>query len=185
MENFLQNDKIELRALEPEDLDLLYRIENDPEMWDVSSFSVPYSKYVLKKYIEANQYDVFADRQLRLIIQLKESGETVGTIDISDYSCQHSRGMVGIAVLKDYRTKGIATQALQLLCEYAFRFLHIHQLYAIVAVDNLPSITLFRSCGFSTNGTMKEWLHLDNQWMDVLLMQKLNITSSSETVPKR
>ncbi len=36
---FLKNDRIFLRAVEPEDLDVMYEMENDPAMWDVSSFT--------------------------------------------------------------------------------------------------------------------------------------------------
>ena len=40
---------ITLRALEPEDLDALYAIENDTEIWDVGHTNVPYSKYAVHK----------------------------------------------------------------------------------------------------------------------------------------
>jgi diamine N-acetyltransferase len=174
MKQYFDGEQVTLRALEPEDLDFLYGIENDPSMWDVSSFLVPYSKYMLKQYIAANQYDVYADQQLRLIIQDKVSAKAIGTVDISDFSAQHSHGMVGIAVLKEYRNRGIGKEALSLLCDYAFHFLHIHQLYVYVAVDNVVSVSLFKSCGFVPSGTLKEWLHIDNSWHDVLVMQLLH-----------
>ena len=43
-QSFLANERIYLRAVEPEDLDLMYEMENDPSMWDISSFTVPYSR---------------------------------------------------------------------------------------------------------------------------------------------
>ena len=45
-QSFLNNDRIYLRAVEPEDLDVMYEMENDPSMWDISNFTVPYSRYV-------------------------------------------------------------------------------------------------------------------------------------------
>jgi diamine N-acetyltransferase len=172
--NYFEGKLIKLRALEPEDLEFLYRIENDAELWDVSCFTVPYSKYVLKQYIADTQYDMFSDKQLRLMIQLKDEDKPIGTIDISDFSMQHSRGAIGIAVLKEYRQKGIGNEALSLICDYAFRFLHFHQLYAHVAVDNQPSLSLFRSCGFVECGVIKDWLHVEDTWVDVVVMQRLN-----------
>ena len=65
---FFTGMQVHLRAMEPEDLEVLYQMENDPSTWDVSNFSVPYSKYVLKQYIENSQCDMFADKQLRLMI---------------------------------------------------------------------------------------------------------------------
>lgn len=43
--------KIRLRALEPEDLDMLYEIENDRSLWNVGATNVPYSRYTLHDYI--------------------------------------------------------------------------------------------------------------------------------------
>jgi diamine N-acetyltransferase len=171
---FLDGNKVLLRAVEPEDLNLLYRIENDPELWDIGCFTVPYSKFLLKQYIANNQYDVFADKQLRLMIQLKETGSTVGTIDITDFNIQHSRGSIGIALLKEYRKSGLGNESVSLLCEYAFQFLHFHQLYALVSVDNLDSQALFSSCGFENEGILKEWLHIEDKWVDALIMQRIN-----------
>ena len=42
-QSFLMNDRIYLRAVEPEDMDIMYEMENDPSMWDISNFTVPYS----------------------------------------------------------------------------------------------------------------------------------------------
>ena len=128
-QSFLSNDRIYLRAVEPEDMDVMYEMENDPSMWDISNFTVPYSRYVLRQYIEGSQCDVFADKQLRLMIMSKSDHRILGTIDITDFVPLHSRGEVGIAVHKDYRRQGYASDALQLLCEYAFDFLSLTQLY--------------------------------------------------------
>jgi diamine N-acetyltransferase len=176
---YLEGEQIVLRAVEPEDLDFLYRIENDPEMWDISCFTVPYSKYLLKEYIANNQYDVYADKQLRLIIQLRSDGTPIGTVDISDYSVQHERGAVGIALLKEYRHQKIGNEALTLLCEYAFHFLHFHQLYAEVASDNLASLSLFRDCHFKDSGILREWLFIESKWTDVIVLQRLAVIKDS------
>ena len=76
---FLANETLYLRALEPEDLTELYEIENDPSLWDVSNITVPYSKFVLRQYIEATQSDMFADRQLRLMIVRYSDHKLLGT----------------------------------------------------------------------------------------------------------
>lgn len=173
-QTFLMNDRIYLRAVEPEDLDTMYEMENDPEMWDISSFTVPYSRYVLRQYIEGSQSDMFADKQLRLMIVRREDNCTVGTIDVTDFVPLHSRGAVGIAVHKDYRQEGYATDGLRLLCDYAFGFLCIRQLYAHVAVENEASMHLFASCGFTQCGVLKDWLRTKEGYRDAVLMQRIN-----------
>ena len=61
--------EIHLRAMEPEDLDALYRIENDIHMWGVSSTNVPYSRYTLHDYIANSSGDIYTDREVRLIVE--------------------------------------------------------------------------------------------------------------------
>jgi diamine N-acetyltransferase len=173
-QSFLSSERIFLRAVEPEDLEVMYAIENDPEMWDISNFVSPYSRYLLKQYIEASQSDVFADKQLRLMIVLRDSGEVIGTIDLTDFVPLHSRAEVGIAIRSEFRSQGYAADALSLLCDYAFRFLRIHQLYARMAADNEPCIALFRSAGFSQTAVLKDWLVSENGMSDVLLFQQIN-----------
>ena len=172
--SFLMNDRIYLRAAEPEDLDIMYEMENDPFLWDISDFTVPYSRFVLRKYIEASQCDLFADQQLRLMIVCKSDNDVLGTIDITDFAPLHSRGEVGIAIHKDYRQQGYATDALNLLCRYAFDFLSFHQLYAHVAVDNEVCVKLFTSCGFAECGILKDWLKVEGVYKDVVLLQCFN-----------
>lgn len=171
---FLMNDRLYLRAVEPEDLEIMYEIENDPGMWDISSFTVPYSRYVLKQYIEGSLSDMFADKQLRLMIIRREDNRTVGTIDVTDFVPLHSRGAVGIAVHNDYRREGYAADGLKLLCDYVFDFLFIRQLYAHVAVDNEASMRLFTSCGFTQCGLLKDWLRTKDGYRDAALMQRMN-----------
>lgn len=172
--SFLINDRIFLRAIEPEDLEIMYEMENDPSMWDISSFTVPYSRYVVRQYIEGSQSDMFADKQLRLMIVRKEDNRTLGTVDITDFVPLHSHGAVGIAVHTHFRQAGYAKDALNLLCDYAFNFLLIHQLYAHVALDNEASMHLFTSCGFVQSGILKDWLKTAEGYKDAALMQRIN-----------
>lgn len=173
-QSFLMNDRIYLRAVEPEDMDIMYEMENDPSMWDISSFTVPYSRFVLRQYIEGSQCDVFADKQLRLMVVRKDDRSILGTIDITDFVPLHSRGEVGVAIHKDYRRQGYATDALNLLCQYAFDFLSLTQLYAHVAVDNEVCRTLFSSCGFVESGLLKKWVRVGGEYKDAVIFQNLN-----------
>ena len=145
--SFFTGESVRLRAMEPEDLDLMYAIENDPELWDVSNFSVPYSKYVLKEYIANSQYDMFADKQLRMMVVRKADDEVVGTVDITDFAPLHLRGEVGM---------------------------RLHQLTAHIALDNEQSLGLFKACGFSVCGVLKEWWRVKGTFKDVALLQRLH-----------
>lgn len=162
---------VNLRAIEPEDLDVLYQIENDEALWDVGITNVPYSRYTLHDYIAQSAGDIYTDRQVRLMIE-NEQRQTVGIVDIVNFQPQHLRAEVGIVVQKPWRQRHYATAALEKVTAYAHKVLHLHQLYACVAEDNQVSLTLFGNAGFQRSAMLKEWLFDGHDYHDVVLMQK-------------
>ena len=110
----LKGNKVRLRAVEPEDLDLMYLVENDTELWSCGHNTVPFSYYALKQYLSENTNDLYRDRQLRFVIETTE-GIGVGFLDFMHFDPFHLRAEVGIVVLAEQQRRGIATEALQLL----------------------------------------------------------------------
>jgi len=162
---------IRLRAIEPEDLDLLYRIENDTRLWNVGATNVPYSRYTLHDYIATSSDDIYADRQVRLVVE-NEKGETVGLADLVRFDPQHLRAETGIVILDAHRRKGYASAALDELCCYAIRVLHLHQLYAIVEKENEAAMTLFKENDFVEQAVLRDWLFDGRSYHDSCLLQR-------------
>jgi diamine N-acetyltransferase len=167
----LENKTIRLRALEPEDLDLLYRWENDIMLWSSGNTLTPYSRFALRQYMESQTDDLYTTRQLRLMIELKEEARAIGTLDMFDFDPFHNRAGIGILVISEYQSKGLGAQALQLFIEYAFRFLKIGQLYCHIAEDNESSLSLFKKQGFTISGKLRSWLHSTDGWKDTYILQ--------------
>ncbi len=173
----MKKGKIILRAPEPEDLDLLYRWENDPSIWPVSNTLKPFSKFILRQYLEKAHHDIFELKQARFMIDLIPDGSvtrTIGTIDLFQYDPLHQRAGIGILIKENHdRQQGYAGQALDLLLEYCFTTLQLHQVYCNIDSDNEPSIRLFRSRGFVNTGKKIEWKRRDGKWTDELFFQLL------------
>lgn len=174
MNRLLENNDLVLRAPEPEDLELLYAWENDTSIWENGASVVPYSRYAIKQYLIDYKYDIFVDRQLRLMITSKATNKSVGTVDLYDYDPLHNRAGVGIFVDRDFRRKGYALQAVGLLEKYAFGFLRLKQLYAIIPEKNNNSTKLFGKAGYHQTGLLEEWISSDNSYMNALVLQKIN-----------
>ena len=121
----LSNDRVRLRALEPEDLELLYRWENDPELWEVGNTLAPYSRYILKEYIAGSDRSIYESRQLRFMIEECDTGTSVGIVDLFDFEPHPNRAACGIMLDRRYQGRGFATEALRLLMEYAYTFLKL------------------------------------------------------------
>ncbi|MEL4308777.1 GNAT family N-acetyltransferase [Joostella sp. CR20] len=170
----LSGNSIYLRALEPEDLDFLYALENDEKVWEVSETLAPYSKFILKQYLANSHKDIFEVKQLRLAISNYEN-KLLGLIDLFDFDPKNKRAGVGIIVLESSnRNKGIGREALSLLLDYAFEHLDLHQLYANISENNSPSIHLFSSLGFEKVGIKKDWNYTSGKFYNELLYQKIN-----------
>lgn len=171
----LHNENIYLRAVEPEDIDHLYKWENDTKLWIHGNTLSPYSKYTLRQYIEeAQQYDIFQSNQLRLVICKQKDNEVVGAIDIYDVDAHSRRAGIGILVDESYRKQGYAIQALTLLQQYSFEFLGLHQLYAHISTQNKMSLDLFEKAGYRQVGVLKDWIHTLDGYDDVVLLQKVD-----------
>lgn len=161
-----------LRALEPEDLLFLEETENNENYWHLSHSQTPFSKYVLKQYLEHSLEDIYTSKQLRLVVaDLEENA--VGFIDLYDFDPKNNRAGVGIIIHEKYRNQGYATEALQLLINYAFSHLNLHQLYAGINHTNKHSLNLFKKSGFSIVGLKKEWNFFNGAYHDEYLLQKL------------
>lgn len=171
----LKSDRIKLRAVEPEDLDLMYVIENDTELWSLGQTTVPFSHHALRQYLVQSTGDLFRDRQLRLVIENTEGEESIaiGFLDLENYDPKHCRAEVGIVVAPEWQRHGIASEALHLLDEYASAHLGMHQLYALVPENNYASASLFGKLGYEKTATLQDWLKSPVGWQTVFLFQKM------------
>lgn len=168
----LQGEHIRLRALEPTDLDFLYELENNTDLWEISGTTTPYSKHVLKLYLDNAHRDIYDVKQLRLCI-VKEN-KVVGLIDLFDFDPQNKRVGVGIVVLDDKeRNNGIGTEAVSLLTDYVFQVLGLRQLYANVLEENAASLYLFKKLGFVEVGIKKDWIFSNGIFKNEILLQKI------------
>lgn len=157
MAMLLRSSRILLRAVEPEDLDLMYLIENDTQLWTSGVSTVPYSRYALRQFILNSSNDIHQDKQLRLVIETTE-GVAVGFVDLQDYDALHLRAEVGIVLVLEAQGKGYAQEALCLLSDYARLHLQIRILYAFVSVDNPSAISLFQKSGYQRSGQLPLWI---------------------------
>lgn len=150
-------DQVRLRTLEMSDLEMLYEVENDSQFFESSSNLMPLSRGAMKQFIQQSlTQDIFAMRQLRLVIEIQPS-TAVGFIDLVEFSPEHRRAEVGIAILSPYRRQGIAAAALQQLCAWASQQLSLVQLYAYVQSENIASQSLFLKVGFQQTAILPKW----------------------------
>jgi diamine N-acetyltransferase len=173
--NTLKGEKIFLRALELSDLDFLYNLENTESLWEVSNTTTPYSKYILQQYLENSHRDIYDVQQLRLVICKSEDETQVGFIDLFDFDPKHSRVGVGIVIFSEEdKRKGFASEALKITCNYAFKHLKVHQIFAGITEENEGSLKLFEKAGFEKSGLKKDWVFSEGKYKSEYFYQLIN-----------
>ncbi|MDR6967053.1 diamine N-acetyltransferase [Flavobacterium arsenatis] len=170
----LKGENIYLRALEPEDLEFVYAVENDESIWNVSNTQTPYSRFLIRQYLENAHQDIYEAKQLRLVICRNDNFSAIGLIDLFDYDPRNNRAGIGILIQdNENRGQGVGSEALQLLINYAFTHLNLHQLYANIDAENEISLKLFTTFGFQLIGTKKQWNLVNAVYKDESLYQLL------------
>jgi len=172
--DLLTGPHLQLRAMEPGDVDLLFEWENDTSIWQVSNTLTPFSKSQIERFVNNSPQDIFSLGQLRLMIDSTETNkplETVGTVDFFEFDPFHLRAGIGILISKSHRHRGFAGETLKIVIRYAFGTLHLHQLFCNISPDNEASIRLFTKSGFIRCGIKKDWINAGGGWLDEWMFQ--------------
>jgi diamine N-acetyltransferase len=171
----LKGENIYLRALEPNDLEFVYAMENDQSIWEVSNTQTPYSRFLVKQYLENAHQDIYEAKQLRLAICQDQDFPAIGLIDLFDFDPKNNRAGVGIVIQgTENRKQNIGSEALGLLIQYSFHHLNLHQLYANIGAENEASIALFTKFGFQKIGTKKDWTLVNGVYKDETIFQLIS-----------
>lgn len=167
----LENETHRLRAMEPEDADLLFDIENDSKEWWIGATMNPISRAALQNFA-SGQHDLWRDLQLRLMIETREDNpQTLGAVDLYQLDPRNRRAGVGIVIFQEHRGKGHAFKSLELFIQYAFEHLGLHQLWAEIPGTHDASLSVFEAAGFSRSGELRDWIRNGDHWVDAFCMQ--------------
>jgi diamine N-acetyltransferase len=169
--------KIALKALEPSDVPLLLKWENDQSIWDLSKTVEPFSKFKLDTYIKQSlSFDSFGLKELRLMIhrvvnEVEDITEPIGTIEMFDFDSVNKHAGIGILVHKDYQGQGFGKPALDEFLTYLAKRLQVHSVVANVSANNIQSIKFFEAYGFTKVGELKEFLFENGKFVSQLIYQ--------------
>jgi diamine N-acetyltransferase len=161
--------KIEIREMKMEDAKFILEVENNPAVWKVSHTTKAFSLKDIEVFIAKQMIDGLNTEQKRWIIMA--DGQSVGCIDIFDYSAQNKRAGVGIVIHPKHQNKGIAKHAVNKCILHCTEKLALHQLYCTILEENTSSIKLFEGLGFKKSGHRKDWTYYDGQFHDELFYQ--------------
>lgn len=165
--------KIYLRPVERHDIDVILKWENDHSITDPSSYAAPLTRELVERYVDDYVADPIVTGELRMMICVEDDHSPAGIIDLYELDRRNLHAHVAIYISEEYRRRGIAKTALDMMASYADETLGLHQLIARIAADADSSRALFAAAGYRTCGRVRSYLRRGRSYADIIICQKL------------
>lgn len=163
-------NSVYLRAIEPEDLDRVYKWHNDFTLYQ--SLGGTY-RFVSHKTVEnwIQQKTTFSNNEINLAICIRQTNEHIGNIYLKDIDLQNRHGFLHILIgSPEHRTKGYGTQAVLKLMDHAFNAIGLERIVLHLLADNAAAYKLYQKCGFLQEGIMKRHVFKEGVFKDIIIM---------------
>lgn len=166
--NFWQNERIRLRAVEPGDAELFYQWNLDSERARLLDFLwPPQSHAALQKWAEEQTQRRMDGDGYHWVIETPD-GMPVGTIATHNCNLRNGTFQYGVDIVADQRGKGYAAEAIKLVLRYYFEELRYQKVTVIIYADNPASIRLHEKLGYQCEGTLRRMHYSRGQYHDEL-----------------
>lgn len=164
--------RVYLRAFEPEDYKTSIKWRNDDELWSqLGGVKYFVSEAYEKKWVEEA---IFDPKVIRLAVCLKANNQYIGNVYILDINERDRKGNSHILIgEREYWGKGYATEAYELLLDYAFNERAFHRIGAHVLEENAASIALHKKCGFTQDGVFRKATFKNGKWQNQIIFSIL------------
>jgi RimJ/RimL family protein N-acetyltransferase len=171
MENYFTGPRVILRPFKEGDSIHIYHALLDPEFRKLTGTQTFFTEDALEKALKS-----FAEDKSRidLVITDKETGSQIGDLALTEIDYINKNASLRIALYKkEHYGKGLGTEAMSLLLQYAFEVLSLYRVYLNVYEFNSRAIRAYEKLGFAREGAFRGELlwngvHYDNLIMGIL-----------------
>ena len=157
---FLRGERVTLRTVEQEDVDIIQRAYNEPDFQDGFLLDFPRNRETIESQIQERVVE--DDDSIFLLICVDE--KPVGRVYIKDIRQDH--GMLGYWLLPEERGHGYMTEGAAVLLDHAFDTVGLHRVFAWTIDDNDASQAVLRRLGFTHEGTYREHVFTRGAYRD-------------------
>ena len=165
-------DNLIFRRPKLEDADALFHLKNNENAaYLLGGVYHPYSMDDIARWINYHNNN---PEEVLLVIEDTIVGKLIGHIGLYKIDQIAKKTEIWIIIADDdSRGKGYGTKSIKLLIGYAFNTLGMHKVTAEVLSENVPSIAVFKKCGFSVDGCLRDDVYKNDRYYDVLSMSIL------------
>ncbi|MHA1457052.1 MAG: GNAT family N-acetyltransferase [Promethearchaeota archaeon] len=96
--------------------------------------------------------------------------EKIGSVSLWNISWLHRRAEIGIWLLPKYWKFGYGKKAVNLIKIIGYNHLNLNRIEAHVAIKNVNSIKMFKSCDFEEEGILRQYLNLNGMFQDAIVL---------------
>lgn len=165
----IKGNKVTLRAIEREDLELLQKWSNDPEInYMLGGWHFPSSKRDQDKWFEG--LSLMSNNQ-RFAIDTEDMG-LIGMANLVEINWKDKRAFTGMLLGdKETRGKGYGLDTIMAINKFAFEELGLQRLDSTIISYNEPSIGAYtKKGGWVIEGVKKNAYFRKNKWWDEIII---------------
>lgn len=168
----MKNEKVYLRALEPDDYKISIEWRQDPEIWSM----LVGRRYFVSEQIERKWIESTYDNSTQVTLAICDSATNTHIGNISLKNIDFFNKSASFAILignKDYWRGGYGTQATLLLLHHAFIDLGLERVQSIILSDNIGSVRMHKKCGFEQEGVLRNAVYKSGNHQNLIIMSIL------------
>ncbi|MGR9049814.1 GNAT family N-acetyltransferase [Halobacillus faecis] len=172
MIKLLEDDRVYLRPLEQEDLDLFYT----KALWDREGRRLTGTQTVFSRNGVQNWFDRISmdDSRIDLVICLQDTDRLIGDIAMLDIDYQNRKSVIRISIFdQKYWGHGYGTESISLFVRYGFEMLNMNRIGLDVFSFNDRALKCYKNLGFQEEGRLRDDLFYDGKYHDSILMSIL------------
>lgn len=174
----LRGDRVLLRAETLEDVEAFYPVRSgDVELHMLGSntqWRPEALEDVLRQWSKRSMEESVANA-LRFVVETTvdapgvPAGTAIGNASLYEIDLHQRQCSFGMRFAAEARGHGFGTEALRLLCDYAFRIRGLHRMQCYTLARNGPMIAVATRVGFREEVRQREATWSDGQWADTLV----------------
>ena len=170
----LETTRLRLRHFTDADLALFMAYRNDPEVakyqgWE--GISEPEARAFIQE--QKKVQPGMPGQWFQIAVELKETGMLVGDCALKSEEHDERQAEIGYTLSRAYQGRGIASEAVSCVLEYAFVTLGLHRVIAITDCENAASVALLERLGLRREGHFRQNVWFKGKWGDEYLYAML------------
>ncbi|UCE14636.1 MAG: GNAT family N-acetyltransferase [Candidatus Heimdallarchaeota archaeon] len=170
----IRGKSVTLRGLELGDVEELLLYWNNKNFMNYSGRVVPYSKEEGEDWVRQTWVERKRGKGYSYAIEENLQCKYIGNAQLRIINTISKRADISVGIFNpNFRNKGLGSEALHLLIEYAFNTLNLQSIELKVFAHNKRAITCYEKLGFKMIGCRRKADFIEGHYIDDLMMDIL------------